>query len=242
MTRALRLLWGRRLLVALGALLAVCAIALVFVGPIAPGGGTSVVGVASGRWLIDTPDSQLVYASPKAADTLSMRATLLADLLASDELKAKIVRAAGLRPAQVEILGPSQHVEPVTPTPLVTQALVAAARPEAPYRLSIYSDGSTPLIAADAQAPDARSARALVDAARTSLEGLLPQLTAGARSGVVLEELATPAPEEVATHSRARLIALAAAMLVFPLWCAALIMGSGLAERLRGSHGGEQTA
>jgi hypothetical protein len=241
-TRGLRLLWSRRILVALGAVLAVCAMALVFVGPVAPRGGSSVVGVASERWLIDTPDSQLVYANPKAANTLAMRATLLADLLASDKVKAQIVRGAGLKPDQVEILGPSQHIEPVTETPLVTQALVAAAAPKAPYRLSIYSDGSTPLIAADAQAADAKSARALVESARKALEGMLPQHSGGSRSGVVLEQLAAPEPKEMATHSRARLIMFAAALLVFPLWCAALIMGSGLAERLRASRQAEQTA
>jgi hypothetical protein len=241
-TRALRLLWGRRLLVALGALLAVCAMALVFVGPVAPRGGTSVVGVASERWLIDTPDSQLVYANPKAANTLAMRAVLLADLLASEKVKAQVVRGAGLRPDQVEILGPSQHVQPVTETPLVTQALVAAAAPKAPYRLSVYADGATPLIAADAQAGDAKSARALVDSARKAVAGMLPQLAGDSRSRVVLEELAAPEPKEVATHSRARLIMFGAALLVFPLWCAALIMGSGLAERLRAGQRAEQPA
>ena len=69
------LLWERRILVALGAVVAVAAALLVGRAMSGPGPG---YGSGAVRVVLDTTDSQLVKAAPVGAATLPMRARLLA--------------------------------------------------------------------------------------------------------------------------------------------------------------------
>ena len=226
----LRLLWARRILVGVGAVLATAACAAAVAGPVATSLRPSALGIATARLFLDTPSSQLVRAAPKAVDTLPMRATLLADLLASEPIRARIAHRSGVPREALDVLGPSSRVEPGMPTPLATAA-AAAEGARGAYQLRVYAAPDAPTIAIDAQAPTARAAAALVQSATTALRSLLP---AGGRSDAfVLRTLAAPHAKQVPTDSRRRLVALFGALALFPLWCGGLVIAAGLAGRAR---------
>ena len=98
----LRELWRRRILVALAALASIfAAFAIAYTVTIPPESRKFEVGIATGRILVDTPDSQVVDVSPRGSGTLGIRAGLLANLMTEGEVKAAIARRAGLRPGQL---------------------------------------------------------------------------------------------------------------------------------------------
>ncbi len=94
----LRVLWAHKLLVIAGLVLAVTA------GLKLGGGTTAPSGYAWTRVLVDTRTSALVKPAPFGADTLPWRAGLLADLLASEDVKRQIARGAQIPVEQLAIV------------------------------------------------------------------------------------------------------------------------------------------
>lgn len=223
----LRPLWERRRLVALGVLVAIAA-GLLASKQASP---ATVSWDASGRVLVDTPDSQLVRPAPKAGETVAMRASLLADLAASDKVTAIIAREAGIPVDQLAVIGPAAEDLTPVPTPLVTQAAAVAQPVGAPYVVRVSSDIELPIIMVQANAPDPRHASLLVDAVARGLQSLLaPQ---DGSDGFTVELLAKPEPEPLAGASRQLMYAAAGTLMTFGLWCTAIIFAAGLAGRRR---------
>ena len=99
----LRELWRRRVLVGLLAIVCVLvAFALTYTVSFPPESRKYEVGIATGRILVDTPDSQVVDVAPRGSDTLGVRANLLANLMTEGEVKALIAEEAGLRPGELQ--------------------------------------------------------------------------------------------------------------------------------------------
>jgi hypothetical protein len=230
--RILRLLWRRRVAVGLGALiviaLAAAAIRGVTLGPLGGVGGQQVSAVVSGRVLVDTADSELVHVDPKAIETLAMRATLWAELLASEPARERIARHAHLAPDELAVLGPSTRIEPAVLTPLVTRASPAALAPPEPNVLRVYASQELPLIALEATADEERQARLLMDAAVAELRSLVaPEGTAAAQPFVV-EPFASPSTTEIVSRS-GRLRFVLVGVVAFGLWCCAIVIVEGTA-------------
>jgi hypothetical protein len=222
---ALWLLWHRRLLVGVGAIVATALAAAlvqgVSLGPLGSVGGPDSVGVGSGTVLLDTPKSQLLHPEPKGAETLPMRTLLFADLLAREDVKARIAREAGLAPKELDVLPPSSRGEPLVSTPLVEQAAAVATVPVAPVVLSVYADGESPMITIDAHAPDSLRAKAVVEAAMSAVKSLFEREgDTQYRVDAVTEAHA----KDVVSGSRGPALALIAAIAVFALWCGAIVV------------------
>ena len=80
--KILRQLWRHKLfVVAVGLVATIAGMAVMYKLPSLQS-RSYVVGVATGQILLDTPDSQVVAVSPKGSDTLGVRATLIASLMA----------------------------------------------------------------------------------------------------------------------------------------------------------------
>ncbi len=223
-------LWARRLVVGLGAVVAIGA-GTFAIRAISPG-ATTAPWVASARVLIDTTDSQLVTVAPKGVGTLPMRALLIADVIASDPLKSLLANNAGVPANQPDVLGPSSRAPEVL-TPLVTKAAKFAAAAPDPYVLSLYADGQSSIIAIEATAPDAARAATLAGAAINVLKASVSSQHAGASEGLTVTALAPPHTAAVVGHSSRRVLALIASLVAFALWCAAIVLVSGIAGRVR---------
>jgi len=231
----LRRLVARRRLV--GVLLAVGVVVAIAVGLLASrapglGAGERVLWVASMRMLVDTADSQLVDVNPRAADTLPVRALIVADLVATDPAKAAVAEEAGVPPSQLEVLGPTSRAEPPVSTPLVASAAGLGSVQRAPYAVSLYADGLSPIVAIEGNAPSADRAAALAGAAASAIErSIAPR--AGREPGFVAEALSKPSAEAVVHRPRRAAFALVAAAAAFALWCVSVVALVGGRPRSR---------
>lgn len=225
----LRILWDRRIIVALGIFVAV-AVGLL-AGRVSGAGGSSGVGVV--RMVLDTTDSQLVAAAPKGADTLSMRAAWLADSLATDEGREAVARAAAVPSDQVLILGPATKREPMLETPLVSRVRDATSGSGAPYIVDLTADEVTPIITIVTHGADVSQAARLAQAAATGLRSMLVVGDGTQSRGFRLETVAPLRTEEMVSGSRRSIAMLGAALVIFVGWCVCIVLGVGLDRHMR---------
>jgi hypothetical protein len=159
----IRLLWRRRLLVALGAVLAIGAAFMLGPSPTPPRG------YAATRVLLDTSRSQLATDAPFGAETLAWRATLAAQTLATDGNRSTIAAGAGIRPEQFDITD-IQLTIPTIPASLPRAATQAAYSSAKPYAIDVYTDDIVPMITISASAPDRESAVKLAESTIAALK------------------------------------------------------------------------
>lgn len=137
---------------------------------------------ASTEVLVDTPRSTLTDLRQTLFEIESMtnRAVLLGNVMASQPVLAYIARRAGVPPDAIRAQTPRT---PNSPRPLATPANERKAsdllRSTNEYRLSIEADPSVPVLKVYAQAPSARAAEELANA---SIDGLRDYLAQEARS------------------------------------------------------------
>jgi hypothetical protein len=234
-----RTLWRHRILLVTGVLLAAA------VGFLAASGGLPVPGGSSGsqpvprsasvRVLIDTASSQLVNPEPPAADTVVARAFLLAGLTASDRARADIARRVGVRPEQVAVIGPSVTV-PVFPTKLSERATTAVEGAPEPYAVTLEANPEIPIVTIQVRAPGATKVRRLANATTAVLASLATPGDPEQKQGFTAEPLGRPRFAPVEGGLQPAVIALAAFLVTFAMWCGCVVLASGLTEAQRRSR------
>jgi hypothetical protein len=227
-----RILWARRILVALGIIAAV-GVGLLVGRMGKPQTAVTPPGVGQARLVMDTTHSQLVEAAPKGADTLSLRASLLADTLATSAGTSAVARAAGVDPRDLAVLVPAATKDPTSSTPLVDRIVKVTSAPHAPYVVNVMADEAMPVLTIEAYAPDdahvARLTRAVISALRA-------QLVAEDGTGIggfVLDTVVPPRIEHQPVSSHAAVKMLAAAVFVFGMWCLSIVLAVALWRRWR---------
>jgi hypothetical protein len=229
----LRVLRRHWLLVAAGAGLAgLVAIVLTFHATVLPpklGSRQQTSAYATARVFISARTQPAFDLESQLTDTLGTRAALLADLLSTDAGRAKIARAAGLAPGQVGVVTPAMG-PPLLALALPVSASEAATASE-PYVLTVNADGKIPIISLGARGPDAIRAGRVVNAAAASIGDLIATRSSG-RPDIVVERLG-PAVTRTIVNGPRKAIAAAAAVVIFSLWCFALVVVSGLSGRAR---------
>ena len=232
-----RVLWERRIVVALGMVLAVA------VGLIAGRHGGAAGGTALGstRMILDTPDSQLVEAAPNGATKLPQRAALLADAVSTAAGTALVAHAAGVPVAQLAVLGPAATTSvPQVSTPLVTAITAGATAPRSPYVVDLLADNMTPIISVAAYAPDRSRAGRLAAAAAGVLRSLLVKDDGSRTHGFVLDTFAPVRTRQMpAASSHRRILMAAGALVVFVFWCACVAIATAATGR---RHSGARLA
>lgn len=203
-------------------------------------GGTSTAGVAiaSGRVLIDQEPSLVADLKGKGEETIGIRARLLADLLAGDEGRAVIARTAGVAPDLVGVTTPAGGPATIqVPLPQKASEFAAATRTAKPYSVTVISDDRVPVLTIATQAPTVRAATKLVDGATAGLNALIAARTIDPRHAVVATPIGPPRAKLAPPpdHLSPRVIAPAAALAFFLMWCVGLVVVAGLARAVR--HG-----
>jgi hypothetical protein len=224
----LRLLWQRRILVGVGAVVSV-AVAIAMGHGATPASGLAKTGV-----VIDTTASQLVTDAPANAATLPWRATVLGMLLGIPGERAQMAREIGIPVDQLAVVD-TELVAPTIPASLPRAAAEAAAGTTEPYVLTVHTDDALPIVWVEAAGPAPAAAARLAGAAVHALQaGASPRNTPELQ-GLSIHPVG-------ATHLRAipggpghkKLLALA--VIVFALWIMALTAGPllrGMARTIR---------
>jgi hypothetical protein len=212
----LRVLWRRRALVVLGALLALALTLKMITGASGP------AAYATTNVLVDTPRHQLVDRTSAGVETLGWRTTVLAELLGTEAAKRRIARAVPIATRALSIVAPELNL-PTIPASLPEAASKAAASAQGLYVLTTRTDNVLPLIDIRADAPDRESATRLAEAAVSQLETgsvLGPRPNA---PRFVVTRIA-PIAARTASGDAQILRAVALGGTVFCLWCAAIII------------------
>jgi hypothetical protein len=230
----LRTLRRHRPLVGVGAVAGVLvALLLTFQVSLMPpklGSRTQTSGAATAQVIIAARTQPAFDLKSQLTDTLGTRAAQLADLLATDTVRARIARIAGLAPGQVAVNTPAMG-PPELPIALAVSATEAAALAPEPYLVTVTTGGQIPIITLKAGGPDAVRAARVADAAATSIGDLIAGKSAG-RPDIIVERLG-PAVTRTVVTSPSKAVGLVAAIGIFTLWCATIVVVSGLGRRRR---------
>jgi hypothetical protein len=220
-----------RLLVAMGALMAVTAAVLTLYQVYLPPNIESrkyEIGVASAAVLIDSQSSQVVdlgdVKSRADLASLTVRAQLLADLVASSPLKERIATYAGVAPETLIATAPSGAPAGQQSQPAVGSGIAADDRRASTLNISVRD--AAPIITVIANAPTEELAGRLADGAVVQLRKHLETLAAkdqvpDARR-LVVDRLGA-AHTSTETRGPSTAIALFVGVLVFVVWCGAML-------------------
>lgn len=182
----LRALWrlraGVAVSVAVGLLAAVWTVEQVRVFPPGLSPRALHIAAASTQVVVDTPRSALIDLRQDTYDfeALRNRAVLLGNVIASLPVRVEIARRAHVPLEAVRVAAPRTADFPRAVIGTRAERRTAdILRSNNQFRLSIHANPTVPVLDIYAQAPDARSARALANAA---VDGLRSRLTDIARS------------------------------------------------------------
>jgi hypothetical protein len=240
----LRQLWHHWVLVAVGAALAVVA-GLMVAYQVTPGIPPTLksrqyeVGIASAAVLVDSRTSQVVdlEVGPDRPDVsqVSVRARLLANLMATSPLKDQIAAKAGVRPDWLIGHPPAEGGPVANRTPQGPNATISEDDRRASV-LTVYVNETLPIITADVRGPDAATAAKVAGASITMLARYVKAATASNRlpdaRALVVSRLGA-AKSGTLTQGNGPLLGVVLFVFVFGAWCAALVAGSSLVRAWR---------
>jgi len=242
---ALRELSRRRLLLALGAFLAVLAAVFSVYRPdgFALKSRSLQYSSASTQALVDASSSVLGNLS-QSSEQLSTRATVYANFMASPAVIDLIGQQVGLSGAQIYAAGPVNANEPrVVQEPTALKRNVEITGETIPYRLNFESQANVPTIDIDAQAPTTNQAVALANAAVVGLRRYVTSLEAEDRvpsaSRIAIRQLGA-ANGAVVDSGISKQLAVMVFVAVFLLWCALVLVAVRFRAIWRDSAGLQQ--
>jgi hypothetical protein len=222
----------RRVLVALG-LVPTLLIWALLSGRLAAGPAPLAVGqtgIAQLRVMVDHPKTTIPRVG--AGSVLPTQAALLADLAASDAQRLAIARRASI-PAAALGMQRMQLARLFALGQLPERAADASAGVAAPYVVSVSAAAPLPIVTFDVRAPSAREAARLATAARASLEAAVAARAPDADRGLVIKPLGGVRSASVPVTSLPPVVAVAAAVVLFALWCCGVVVLHGLLRAWR---------
>jgi hypothetical protein len=234
----------RRLLVALGLVLA-AAVAAMAGGVVSGGGGSSSqISNASVHVLIDTRVPLIATSGAAGQDTIVPRAVYLATRMQSTIASEQIAKSVGIPRDSLSVLAPTlpplEEFSLVPDGQLPTVTAKVTQLPRTAYVVALNPNYTVPVIAIDTAAPNPKAALTLARATIAAMQSAIqpPSETGAASSRPRLPELrvvplGAPAslPRMIAgTHLRRGVLA---AVVVFMIWCVAIVIGSGVARLWR---------
>ena len=193
----------------------------------------STTSAAHTRLQLDAPEQPpTVDLDSGVADTLGLRAGLVADLMATDRVREAIAKRSGIAPSELAILSPASGAPPL-PVPLGVEAADAARLTSEPYVLALAADPKIPIVSFSAIAPDAASARRIARAATESYKAIVESDADNAPPKFRLSVVDLGLIRTSTTVDRpSKAIGVAAAIAVFTLIAALLVLVAGIRGRL----------
>ncbi len=188
------------------------------------------VGVASARVLVNTPSSIVADLNPNGGGSLATHAQLLGNLLSSDQVRSAVAKSAGIPLASLVVEPLS--VGGVVQTPLAT----TTPMPVGAATLSVNADPLLPLITINAQAPDARRAAALANAAVSALQSYIESVGAAQNIPTSHRPVVTslgPAQGVNSAQGPSAIYGVLAMIVLFGLSCYLILVVTGARRRLR---------
>ncbi len=154
------------------------------------------VATASSHVLVDTPRSAMTDLSQNVyeIESLSQRAVILGNVMASPPVREYIGRRAGVAAERIAATGPLTSAQPraIAGTENEPHTSDILNRPEE-YRLNVQANPTVPVLDVYSQAPDAEAAKDLANAAVDGLQDYLDAVAAergtAASNQVQLEQL-----------------------------------------------------
>jgi capsular polysaccharide biosynthesis protein len=242
LARALKALWKRRRLVAVGAVIALIAATLsaftvgIFPPSLTP--RTNTFATASTQILVDTPNSAFANLEEEV-EPLNTRAAVFSRFLASPLAITLIAREAGLPANAIEGQGPYEQNLPVfeqEPTADKRSSQIIGER--ALYRLRFENNPDLPIVTVFAQAPTADEAHKLADAAPEALSSYISRIQEAqhtpAKRRVIVHQLGDATGGTVNGGASVQIAALVF-FVVLVFWCLLLIPAHTIARGWR-SH------
>lgn len=236
----LRELRARRLLVAIG--LIVAAIAAVLSAYQVSGTSLKPKGLtfssASTQAFIDTPGTALGNVTQDVTQ-LQTRATVLANFMASPTIVDLIGKQVGLTGGQIYAAGPVNANQPrsvIEPTALKRNVQVTGET--APYRLEFLNDPTLPIIGVNTQAPTTKMAIALANASVVALQQYVNTLEITGRTPSPLRITIRPLGQAIGGPVNSGVSKKLAAMVfiaVFVLWCVLVLVGTRFRQSWKAS-------
>jgi hypothetical protein len=234
----MKVLDDQRIVVGLGLLVAVAAGAFVIVG--LPKNAGYPAANAAAQVLLDTKDSQLVTAASQEAINLPMRASLLGDLLATEQGTSLLARDAHIAPNELTVVPPTGLDPPAFQSPLEVKAAPFSAAATTPYVVLLSSnlltaaqDDPTPVILIQTQAPNLAGATTLVDAATSAMNSILAAQASAHGSPFVVRTVTAAHMVVIPRRSRRPVYAVIGGLVIFLLWYGAAALASGVARRMQ---------
>jgi hypothetical protein len=231
LAETLRILWSRKL---------VCVAIVLLAGGASAGAGvlarSTPTGAATAQILVDSPQSALADLVQSTAP-LTTRASLFAQVMASQAVLEEIARSAGVPVGELTAQGPysgaGQPLDVVTPAEARGAQLLAE---RTRYRLTFVAQANEPVVTASVQGPTVAGALRIADAVFPGLTRYVSELqrqdaTRPARR-VTIRQLGPPQGGTVNSSSRLTLMALAA-LGVLGLGVLALLGVEGLRSQAR---------
>jgi hypothetical protein len=238
--RTLKILWGRRRLVVLGAVIAlIAAILSVFrIGLMPPSlaSRTNVFATASTQILVDTPDSAFADLANEI-EPLNTRATVFARFLASPAAIELVAREAHLPFDAIEAQGPYElNLPEVQQAPTAEKRSSQIIGEGALYRLRFENNTQLPIITVYAQAPTEATAVKLAAAVPVALKSYVDGIQARQHTPdnrkVVIRTLGA-ATGGVVNQGASLQIAMLVFLTVLAGWCLLLIPAHTIARGWR---------
>lgn len=238
--RALKALWKRRRLVAVGAVIAliaaICSAFTISIFPPKLTPRTNTFATASTQILVDTPQSAFGNLEEEV-EPLNTRAAVFARFLASPLAITLIAREAGLPANAIEGQGPYEQNLPVfeqEPTAEKRSSQIIGER--ALYRLRFENNPDLPIVSVFAQAPTADEAHKLADAAPQALSSYINNIQESqktpAKRRVIVHQLGDATGGVVNGGANVQIAALVF-FVVLVLWCLLLIPAHTIARGWR---------
>jgi len=231
---ALRLLARRRLIVAVGVLLAIAAGAagagVVAVGPV--GGPPTRSAIATAEIQIDSP-RPLAADLRAASGTIEDQAIMLAERLAAEDTRAIVAQEAGVPLEDLAVVS-SRTAIVGRHSAVARTAVDAASTPRSRYRLTVSSTTDAPIVSLLAAAPDEATAARVAEAAAPAIESVIAEAPETVRKRLIVRPLAPPKTKALVSGDRKPLLGAIAGLLTFVGWCWFAIVAGGLIRALRG--------
>ena len=224
LARVIRELWQRKLLLALGVLIAAAAAAFSL-----QAGKSLRYSAASTQVLVDSNTSVLGNVA-QSTEALSARAQVYANFMASPAILEIVGRQVGLSGDQIYAAGPVNAAEPrVEQEPTALKRNMQLTGESKPYRLNYEAQGNLPTITIYSQAPSTSQAVALANGAASALQTYVANVESGGGvpkgSRIVIRRLA-PATGGVVDASISKTLAVIVFVVVLLLWCALMLYGT----------------